>query len=117
MLQVAEEPVPTGGGQLMVATSTRAVRVALTALALTWLNPSVYLDTVFLLGTVANAHGDARWVFALGAMTASVIWFFAVALGARLLAGWLATARAWRIFDACIAALMVVLAVGLVFAH
>ncbi|MFT4225908.1 LysE/ArgO family amino acid transporter [Micropruina sp.] len=117
VLRVADDPAPAGNGQLMVATSTRAVRVAMTALALTWLNPSVYLDTVFLLGTVANAHGDGRWIFAVGAMTASVVWFFGVALGARLLAGWLATARAWRIFDACIAVLMVVLALGLVFAH
>ena len=46
--------------------------VALTCLALTWLNPHVYLDTVFLLGTVANTHGDARWIFAAGAMAASV---------------------------------------------
>ncbi len=117
VLRVADDPAPAGNGQLLVATSTRAVRVAMTALALTWLNPSVYLDTVFLLGTVANAHGDGRWIFAVGAMTASVVWFFGVALGARLLAGWLATARAWRIFDACIAVLMVVLALGLVFAH
>ncbi len=117
VLRVADDPAPAGNGQLMVATSTRAVRVAMTALALTWLNPSVYLDTVFLLGTVANAHGDGRWIFAVGAMTASVVWFFGVGLGARLLAGWLATARAWRIFDACIAVLMVVLALGLVFAH
>ncbi|MFT4294759.1 MAG: LysE/ArgO family amino acid transporter [Micropruina sp.] len=118
VLEADDDPAPpAGGGQLMVATSTRAVRVAMTALALTWLNPSVYVDTVFLLGTVANAQGEGRWVFAVGAMTASVIWFFGVALGARLLAGWLATARAWRIFDASIAVLMIVLAGGLVFAH
>ncbi len=117
VLRVADESTPAGGGQVLVATTTRAVRVAMTALALTWLNPSVYLDTVFLLGTVANAHGDGRWVFAAGAMTASVIWFYGVALGAHLLAEWLATARAWRIFDACIAVLMVVLAFGLVFAR
>ncbi|MFT3971866.1 MAG: LysE/ArgO family amino acid transporter [Micropruina sp.] len=121
VLRVADESTPAGspagGAQVLVAATTRAARVAMTALALTWLNPSVYLDTVFLLGTVANAHGDGRWIFAAGAMTASVIWFYGVALGARLLAGWLATARAWRIFDACIAVLMVVLAFGLVIAH
>ena len=61
--------------------ATRALLpVVLTCLALTWLNPHVYLDTVFLLGTVANTHGDARWVFAAGAMVASVVWFF----GSRL---------------------------------
>lgn len=106
-----------GPGGLMVATRTRALPVAVTALALTWLNPHVYLDTVFLLGTVANARGDGRWVFAGGAATASVIWFYGLALGARVLSTWLATARAWRIFDAVIAVVMLALALGLVLSH
>ncbi|MFZ1411945.1 MAG: LysE/ArgO family amino acid transporter [Micropruina sp.] len=105
---------PASGG---VATLTRpdtAVRVALTCLALTWLNPHVYLDTVFLLGSVAAAHGDQRWVFAAGAMLASVGWFVGLAYGARLLGRWLATARAWRLLDAGIAIVMLALGVTLV---
>ncbi|MBW9092389.1 amino acid transporter [Microbacterium jejuense] len=97
-----------------VATRTRLAPVLLTCLALTWLNPHVYLDTVFLLGTVANTHGADRWVFALGAMTASVVWFFGLAFGARLLGRWLSTPRAWRILDAVIAAVMIALGVSLV---
>lgn len=94
-----------------------AASVALTCLALTWLNPHVYLDTVFLLGTVANTHGDQRWVFAAGAMAASVIWFFALAFGARYLGRWLGTPRAWRILDAIIAVVMVAIGVSLVLPH
>lgn len=97
-----------------IATRTRLSAVIATCLALTWLNPHVYLDTVFLLGSVASAQGDARWVFAAGAMTASVVWFFALAYGARFLGRWLATPRAWRVLDGVIAIVMILLAVSLV---
>jgi L-lysine exporter family protein LysE/ArgO len=83
-------------------------------LALTWLNPHVYLDTVFLLGSVGASHGQDRWVFAVGAMVASVIWFFGLAYGARLLSRWLAGPRAWRFLDAGIAVVMITLGVSLV---
>jgi len=101
---------------------TRAVRstlaaAVLTCLALTWLNPHVYLDTVFLLGSVANTHGDGRWAFAAGAGIASIVWFFTLAYGARLLGGVLASTRAWRILDAIIAVVMVTLGVMLVLPH
>ena len=95
----------------------RLIPVLLTCLALTWLNPHVYLDTVFLLGTVANTHGDQRWLFAAGAMAASLIWFFGLAFGARLLGRWLSTPRAWRILDAVIAVVMIVLGISLVLPH
>lgn len=88
-----------------------------TCLALTWLNPHVYLDTVFLLGSVANAHGDGRWAFALGAGAASIVWFFALAYGARLLGGVLASPRAWRVLDGVIAVVMVALGISLVLPH
>jgi len=99
------------------ATRTRVLPVALTVLALTWLNPHVYLDTVFLLGTVANTHGDGRWWFAAGAMVASLAWFFGLAVGARFLGRWLSTPRAWRLLDAVIAVVMIALAVSLVLPH
>ncbi|MCM3657891.1 LysE/ArgO family amino acid transporter [Agromyces mediolanus] len=85
-----------------------------TCLALTWLNPHVYLDTVFLLGSVANGHGEGRWWFALGAALGSVLWFFGLAYGARLLGRVLSTPRAWRILDGVIAVVMLALAVSLV---
>ena len=97
-------------------TTTLATAV-LTCLALTWLNPHVYLDTVFLLGSVANTHGDARWAFAAGAGVASIVWFFGLAYGARLLGGVLASPRAWRVLDGLIAVVMVVLGVLLVLPH
>lgn len=106
---------PTAG--VVVATGTRALPVALTVLALTWLNPHVYLDTVFLLGTVANTHGDGRWWFAAGAMAASFVWFFGLAVGARYLSRWLSTPRAWRILDGVIAAVMIALGISLVLPH
>ena len=89
--------------------------VIATTLALTWLNPHVYLDTVVLLGSLANQHGpDARWVFAAGAVAASVLWFTVLGYGARLLARVLADPTAWRTVDVVIAVVMAVLAVRLI---
>jgi L-lysine exporter family protein LysE/ArgO len=83
-------------------------------MALTWLNPHVYLDTVVLLGSVANAHGGSgRWWFAVGACVASTLWFTGLGFGARLAAGLLATPRAWQVLDLLIAATMLGIAVKL----
>lgn len=98
----------------VVARADTAARVALTTLALTWLNPHVYLDTVFLLGSIGAQHGEGRWAFAAGAMTASASWFFGLAYGARYLSRWLASPRAWQVLDAAIAVVMVWLGVSLV---
>ena len=92
----------------------RLAPVALTVLALTWLNPHVYLDTVLMLGSIAATHGDARWVFAAGAVCASILWFTALGYGARHLGRWLDTPRAWRILDGAIAVIMTAFAVSLV---
>ncbi|MFI8189150.1 LysE/ArgO family amino acid transporter [Streptomyces sp. NPDC085946] len=89
-------------------------RAVLTCLALTWLNPHVYLDTVFLLGSVAADHGALRWTFGLGAVAASVCWFTALGFGARLLGRVLARPAAWRVLDGLVAATMIVLGVTLV---
>jgi L-lysine exporter family protein LysE/ArgO len=83
-------------------------------MALTWLNPHVYLDTVVLLGSIANAHGTTgRWWFAVGACLASTLWFTGLGFGARLTAGLLATPRAWQVLDLLIAATMLGIAVKL----
>lgn len=87
--------------------------VLTTTLALTFLNPHVYLDTVLLLGTIAAAHGDARWWFALGACVGSVLWFTALGLGARALSRPLSSPTTWRVVDLLVAAVMVALAVRL----
>ena len=91
-----------------------AVGVAVTCLALTWLNPHVYLDTVFLLGSIAATHGDSKWLFAAGAVTGSVLWFSALGYGARYVGRWLAGPQAWRMLDGFIAVVMIVIAVSLV---
>jgi L-lysine exporter family protein LysE/ArgO len=89
----------------------RAVR---RAVALTWLNPHVYLDTVLLIGSVAATHGPSgRWWFAVGACAASAAWFTGLGYGARLLAPLLASPRAWQVLDLLIAAMMLVIAVRL----
>lgn len=85
--------------------STR--RAVLTCLAMTWLNPHVYLDTVLLLGSLAADRGDLRWAFGIGAGLASLIWFGALGYGARLLSGLLARPSAWRVLDGLVAATMV----------
>jgi L-lysine exporter family protein LysE/ArgO len=117
--QPGAEPSPVSRGTVPAGAASRPVTAAtgsvvLTCLALTWLNPHVYLDTVFLLGTVGATHGEDRWVFAAGAMAASVAWFFSLAYGARLLGRWLSTVRAWRVLDALIAVVMVGLGLSLV---
>ncbi|MEQ8146409.1 LysE family transporter [Streptomyces sp. OP7] len=94
-----------GGGH--AAGSRR--RAVLTCLALTWLNPHVYLDTVFLVGSVAADHGALRWIFGLGAALASFCWFAALGFGGRLLARLLARPAAWRVLDGLVAATMIVL--------
>jgi L-lysine exporter family protein LysE/ArgO len=84
--------------------------VVSTAVALTWLNPHVYLDTVVLLGSVAGTHGDERWWFGTGAVAGSIVWFTGLGFGARLLQPVFARPSAWRVLDALIALVMVVIA-------
>ncbi|PRY13361.1 LysE/ArgO family amino acid transporter [Kineococcus rhizosphaerae] len=88
-------------------------QVVATAAALTWLNPHVYLDTVVLLGSVAAAHGGARWWFGAGAGLGSLLWFSALGYGARFLRPVFARPAAWRVLDLLVALVMVVLAVQL----
>jgi len=97
----------SGGGTLAAAIAT--------CLAITWLNPHVYLDTVLLLGSLSATHGDpGRWVFGAGAATASLLWFLLLGFGARVAAPVFARPVAWRVLDAGIAVLMLVLAIMLV---
>ena len=85
-----------------------------TALALTWLNPHVYLDTVVLLGAISAQFPDARGAFALGAILASFSFFFALGYGARFLAPIFARPLSWRILDVAIALVMWTIAIRLV---
>ena len=86
----------------------------LTVAALTWLNPHVYLDTVVLLGSLASAQGDpGRWLFAVGAAVASLLWFSALGFGARGLRRFFARPASWRVLDGLVAVVMAALAVSL----
>jgi len=77
------------------------------AFAISLLNPHVYLDTVVLLGSVAAQHAmPGRAWFAAGAMTASFVWFFGLAYGARLLAPLFRRPAAWRVLDVVIGIIM-----------
>lgn len=88
--------------------------VAATTLALTYLNPHVYLDTVLFLGSVANQHGDpGRWWFAAGAAAGSLLWFTGLGYGARAASRWLARPTTWRVLDLVIGVVMIALAVRL----
>ena len=89
--------------------------IVLTTLAFTWLNPHVYLDTVMLLGSIANQQsGVDRWWWALGAASASFAWFFVLGYGARLLKPLFARPAAWRVLDGLIAVIMISLGAGLI---
>ncbi len=96
------------------AAPARLVDVLLTCAAMTFLNPHVYLDTVVLLGALANEHHEGRWLFGVGAVTASAVWFVSLGLGARRLAGLFATPMTWRILDGLIALMMIGLGVAMV---
>jgi len=101
-LSVTDAPAELRGG------------VALRALALTWLNPHVYLDTVLLLGSIAGTRGDpGRWWFAVGAGLASIGWFAGLGYGARLAAPRLSSPRTWQVLDVVIGLVMLAIAVRL----
>jgi L-lysine exporter family protein LysE/ArgO len=98
------------GKRLSLASTLRRI------LALTWLNPHVYLDTLVLLGSIANSRGPVdRWWFAVGALVASTLWFAGLGFGARFAAPLLTTARAWQVLDLLIAATMLTIAAKLAF--
>jgi L-lysine exporter family protein LysE/ArgO len=112
----AEQLVAAGSGDVPDA-GRRLRPVVLTAFALTWLNPHVYLDTLVLLGSISSTYSDARWSFGAGAVLASVLWFSGIGYGGRLLAPLLARPGAWRVLDGVIALIMLAVAVSLVTAR
>lgn len=106
-----------GGGALTPTAEAASAGLGATVgtcLALTWLNPHVYLDTVVLLGSVAAPFGAEKGAFGLGAATASFVFFFALGFGARLLRPVFARPAAWRALDAGIGVVMCAIALTLV---
>ena len=107
---LAASPDGTGGAPLSLASMLRRI------LALTWLNPHVYIDTMVLLGSIANSRGPVdRWWFTVGALLASTLWFVGLGFGARFAAPLLTTPRAWQVLDLLIAATMLAIAAKLAF--
>lgn len=108
-----------GGGVLQaderLAGQTR-LAVLVATLAVTLLNPHVYLDTVLLIGSL-GAQQAAPGAYAMGAASASLIWFFTLAFGAAWLAPWLARPATWRLVDLMVAVMMLGMAAQLVFAN
>jgi len=80
-----------------------------TAFALTYLNPHVYIDTVLLLGSIANQLED-RWLFGVGAASASFVWFFTLGFGASWLGKYVKKPVFWRVLDVFIAIVMITIA-------
>ena len=101
--------------QVVEVLQARAGDVARSALALTFLNPHVYLDTVILLGSVANQFESDRWFFALGACLASIIWFTTIGFGARSASRFMSKPIFWKILDSIIALVMFSIGITLAF--
>jgi L-lysine exporter family protein LysE/ArgO len=102
---------------LTVATSEKqsAGKVLLSLVTFTFLNPHVYLDTVILLGSIANQFADHRWYFAVGASVASVLWFTVIGYGARAASKFMTRPLFWKILDSVIAVIMFTIAITLAF--
>ncbi len=89
-------------------------RTLLLCLALTWLNPHVYLDTVVMMGILSAGFPGRETFFAAGAVSASFTFFFALGYGARVLKPLFASPKAWRVFETAIGLLMWAIAVKLI---
>lgn len=93
---------------------SKLFNMILICLALTWLNPHVYLDTVVLIGSISTKFEDTALYFAVGAMTASWVFFFILGYGARLLLPIFQNPKAWKILDFIIGIVMWGIAMSLV---
>ena len=103
-----------GGASMDAGQGASGLLATLSVLAaLTWLNPHVWLDTVVLIGSISAGWTDKPG-FALGAISGSLLFFFALGYGARLLAPVFARPAAWRVLDALVGVTMWVIALGLV---
>jgi L-lysine exporter family protein LysE/ArgO len=102
---------------LTTGTGTSASRgtVILSVLGFTFLNPHVYLDTVVLVGSIANQFESDRWYFALGASVGSVLWFSVIGFGARAASRYMSRPIFWKILDLVIALVMFSVAFFLAF--
>lgn len=95
---------------VLSAPQTPLPRIVLLALSVSLLNPHAILDTVVMMGTFAQTYGPGKWVYVGGAVAASLVWFTALGWGGTRLAPYMNTPRTWRIVDAAVGVLMLVIA-------
>ncbi|WP_248195398.1 LysE/ArgO family amino acid transporter [Micrococcus endophyticus] len=95
---------------VLSAPQTPLPRIVLLALSVSFLNPHAILDTVVMMGTFAQTYGPGKWVYVGGAVAASLVWFTALGWGGTRLAPYMNTPRTWRIVDAAVGVLMLVIA-------
>lgn len=103
------------GGQVLTAADTNSSslkKTLLICLALTWLNPHAWLDTVVLVGSISTRY-ESQFIFGAGAMLASFVFFFSLGFGARMLAPVFAKPSAWRVLDLIVALTMWAIAASL----
>lgn len=92
--------------QITDGSSPGFARTMAMCLALTWLNPHVYLDTVVLLGTISTRFPSHQFEFGAGALTGSFLFFFSLGYGATWLRPVFSRPAAWRVLEAIIACVM-----------
>ena len=96
------------------ASAQLRISVIASTLSVSLLNPHVYLDTVVLVGGLAGQYAAVpRSFFTLGAVSASCVWFFSLALGAAYLAPLFQRPRAWQLLDCFVGAVMWAIALSL----
>ncbi|KQB86404.1 LysE/ArgO family amino acid transporter [Corynebacterium lowii] len=115
----APAPAAASAGGTALKTKPRThkatwVRPALSALALTWLNPGAYLDGMVMVGGIALQYGEqGRWAFIAGALAASLLWFTSVGYGAGALSQTLSRPQVWRVLNAVFGIILIALCVKL----
>ncbi len=106
-----------GNYALTLAGKSASLGVTLaTAVAFTWFNPHVYLDTLGLIGAISTEFPEkfAKWAFGFGAVTSSFVFFFSLGYGARMLAPIMQSRRAWQVLDVIIGVVMWALSLKLI---
>ncbi|MEF1229429.1 LysE/ArgO family amino acid transporter [Vibrio fortis] len=97
-----------------VQTKGSLLKVVSVCLAFTWLNPHVYLDTVVLLGSISTQYQPNEMQFAIGAITASFVFFFSLGFGARFLSPLFSRPKSWKILEFIVGVMMATIAISLI---
>ena len=92
-----------------------ALSILFTLFIITFANPHVYLDTVILIGSVSQQFsGSEKYMFGMGSSIASIIFFFSLAYGAKLIVPVMENSSSWRILDFFIGVIMSIIAFNLI---